>query len=323
MAIQTFNIGSSPNDRTGDTLRSTGAKLNANFGDLDQRTADATASAAAAVAAAAAAIPTTSRGQPNGVAPLGQDSRVPIAYLPNFVNYGECVVEGGSAANSIRLSRVGAGRLTIGGAVYTIPAAGIEVTFAQAAPGLLYYLYCTPSGSTISLQAQATGHTTHSDGTEIMIGNPNFVLVGMFRKNGNGQVVDTTAERGIASWFNRRRKTVSIAQSNASTASSTFVAANSRNVLAWKNDLIEISLVGIATNSAILGSSYTAIGNGATLLSPVDSIVQPSVANQYGSFAQRFDLLVTQDGVYQPSAQIRAANGTGTFNFNLMATVTI
>jgi len=55
MAIQTINIGQQPNDGTGDNARVAFGKANDNFGELDQRTAAATAAAAAAQADAAAA----------------------------------------------------------------------------------------------------------------------------------------------------------------------------------------------------------------------------------------------------------------------------
>jgi hypothetical protein len=53
MALQPINLGSAPNDGTGDPLRDGGTKINANFVDLDQRVngKEATGTAAAAVSA--------------------------------------------------------------------------------------------------------------------------------------------------------------------------------------------------------------------------------------------------------------------------------
>lgn len=84
MAITSVNVGSAPNDGTGDTLRSAFQKLNANDSDLDGRvTSAATTATSAATAASAAqtaannAIPTSQKGTANGVATLDASGKVP------------------------------------------------------------------------------------------------------------------------------------------------------------------------------------------------------------------------------------------------------
>lgn len=86
MSIVPLNIGSAPNDGTGQDLRSGGQVINANFAELDQRTTTAQSSAESAQAKADAAIPGTQKGQPNGVAGLDANGTVPAAQLPSYVD---------------------------------------------------------------------------------------------------------------------------------------------------------------------------------------------------------------------------------------------
>ena len=86
MSIVPLNIGSAPNDGNGQDLRSGGQVINANFAELDQRTAAAQSAADGAQAAADAAIPGAQKGQPNGVAGLDGNGTVPASQLPSYVD---------------------------------------------------------------------------------------------------------------------------------------------------------------------------------------------------------------------------------------------
>ncbi|MDP9528484.1 hypothetical protein [Pseudomonas protegens] len=90
MSITPVNIGSAPNDGTGQTLRSGGQVINANFAELDTRTAAAqakanqgVADAAAARTVADAAVPGSAVG--SSVAQL-VNGVVPASQLPSFVD---------------------------------------------------------------------------------------------------------------------------------------------------------------------------------------------------------------------------------------------
>ncbi|OCW28137.1 hypothetical protein [Pseudomonas aylmerensis] len=86
MSIIPLNIGSAPNDGSGQDLRSGGQVINANFSELDQRTSAAQSAAQGAQATADAAIPGTQKGQPNGVAALDGNGTVPASQLPSYVD---------------------------------------------------------------------------------------------------------------------------------------------------------------------------------------------------------------------------------------------
>ena len=86
MSIVPLNVGSAPNDGTGQDLRSGGLVINANFLELDQRTTAAQSAADGAQATADAAIPGVQKGQPNGVAGLDGSGTVPASQLPSYVD---------------------------------------------------------------------------------------------------------------------------------------------------------------------------------------------------------------------------------------------
>ncbi|SFU97685.1 hypothetical protein [Pseudomonas sp. OV546] len=86
MSIVPINIGSAPNDGTGQNLRSGAQVINANFSELDQRTTAAQSAADGAQATADAAISGAQKGQPNGVAGLDGNGTVPASQLPSYVD---------------------------------------------------------------------------------------------------------------------------------------------------------------------------------------------------------------------------------------------
>lgn len=84
MAITPVDIGSAPNDGTGQPLRDAFTQLNSNIDELDGRVTSAATSATTAQAAATAAqntannaIPQSQKGAANGVATLGAAGKIP------------------------------------------------------------------------------------------------------------------------------------------------------------------------------------------------------------------------------------------------------
>jgi len=75
MTITPLNLGAAANDGNGQSLRSGGQVINANFAELDLRTA-------AAQEKADAAIPSSQKGVAGGVATLGADGKLPVSQLP-------------------------------------------------------------------------------------------------------------------------------------------------------------------------------------------------------------------------------------------------
>lgn len=75
MTITPLNLGAAANDGNGQSLRSGGQVINANFSELDARTI-------AAQSKADAAIPSAQKGVASGVATLGGDGKLPVSQLP-------------------------------------------------------------------------------------------------------------------------------------------------------------------------------------------------------------------------------------------------
>lgn len=138
------------------------------------------------------------------------------------------------------------------GAVATIASAGISSTFNNASVNgtsgqtlsntTLYYAYLWDSGGgTYVIDWSTTGHATDTTtGIEIKSGDATRVLVGMAYLIG-GNFLDSATNSLVASWFNRRQKSlVNSFTTNRTTTSATVVEINS-----------EIRLLGISWGDAI------------------------------------------------------------------------
>jgi len=350
MAIQTFNIGSSPNDRTGDTLRSTGAKLNQNFQDLDERVN--------------AAIPGAQKGVANGVAPLGPDGKIANSFLGPIVsahsaaaiptqNVGPIEVAGmglmewnGATAryesvaaphgqcrlvyagpNELRLVRHNGKYLMIGGRVYSIQADGVPFSSAGLPPGGNFYLFAKGgTNGAISLEAlQFSTGATHgrdpSTGVEVLSGDASRTLVGMFGTSMASTFLYDTSSRLVASWFNRRKVAATNYGSSMSTSSQTYVLSNwDARIMTWEGEVDLASMYGIGTNSTGLTASYAILAIHGSLSGPIAAIAQPGVASQHYTLAQSWPHVAAWDGPVVCQTAIRVG-GSGTGSFQLAATI--
>ncbi|WP_421547359.1 hypothetical protein [Pseudomonas sp. QD4] len=90
MSIVPIDVGQEPNDETGDTLRDGGIRINANFAELDTRTAAAQAKAEQGVADAAAAKAKADAAVPGAAVGVSVaqliNGAVPASQLPSFVD---------------------------------------------------------------------------------------------------------------------------------------------------------------------------------------------------------------------------------------------
>ena len=196
-----------------------------------------------------------------------------------FSQTGQCRLAGVSATQII-LNRYDGSRLRINGVGQTIPAVGVSLTNTGLAASTLYYIYAFMSGSTMTLEASTTGHVTSTvDGTEIKSGDATRALVGAVYTTAAtpGQFQDGVTARGIASWYNRKRKQLeSNNTSGASTAANVTYAELSSGsrvlVVGWfPEDMVEASVRGSVSTSIAGGSALTGISFAAA---------QPSTAAQ-------------------------------------------
>jgi hypothetical protein len=163
----------------------------------------------------------------------------------------------------------------------------------------------------------AAGHVTGGDGTEYITGGPpiNTVsLIGMVRTNGSAQFQDDTTFRGVASWFNRRRRAITGSIANGSSNNTGGVTlGNGPYFLTW-GDLVDLFFESYAYNSVS--------GNYGILQIKDD---QNTVAIQATNFADSITNtnVWTSHTAYTPSEGFRGTtligisqSGSNTYSFN-------
>jgi hypothetical protein len=119
--------------------------------------------------------------------------------------WGQCRLDY-TNSTTITLSPYGGNTLTIDGATETVPSAGVTLANTGLTAATLYYIYAYMDTGTMTLEASATGHTTHTNGVEIKTGDSTRTLVGMvYMAAGTpGTFADSATQRFVASWFNRK-----------------------------------------------------------------------------------------------------------------------
>ena len=164
--------------------------------------------------------------------------------------FGNCrlVLDG----SSLKLSPFNGNLLTINGAAYAVPSAGVTLA-APATNGTTYFIYAYMNSGTMTLEASTTGHATDSTtGVEIKSGDATRTLVGMARTVSSAWV-DSISQRFVLSYFNRQAKRLERSFSaDRTTTSTTFVEINSEirtEFLAWGDEALWFSSCGAFSNS--------------------------------------------------------------------------
>lgn len=176
--------------------------------------------------------------------------------------HGQCrLVKDGA---DLRLLPHNGHRLVIAGESVAIPAAGVALSAAGLTPGTLYYIYAYDNAGTITLEASATGHSTHDGtGVEIKTGDPSRTLVGMARAVAGPAWADADGQRLVVSWFNRRRRPVRAGFSaQRSTSSTTPVELHAEiriEFLCWADEVADVAHLGAVYNSGP-NACYSAVG---------------------------------------------------------------
>ncbi|EHK64773.1 hypothetical protein [Achromobacter arsenitoxydans] len=137
--------------------------------------------------------------------------------------------------------------LIIGGRQFRIPMAGVAFPSAAVTPSTFAYVYARDDGvGKVYLEASTTGHTTHSDGVEVMLGDATRTLIGMVYTTGASQFVFTPAELRVASWFNRKTTIGYEGPSDSQTASTNYVPLTAGvRALVWASVDVGLHLSGV------------------------------------------------------------------------------
>ncbi|KQV27610.1 hypothetical protein ASC97_04330 [Rhizobium sp. Root1203] len=236
-----------------DTLNELAAALgdNANFAAAMTAALAAKADTSAVTAAIAAAV-----GPKQDAAPLV---------------FGQCRLFLDGA--NIRLIRDKGRLLTINGAHYVIPAAGVALAATGLTPSSLYYIYAYINAGNLALEASATGHSIDAaTGVEIKTGDATRTLLGMVRPVAGPAFADSPTQRFVRSWFNRSTARLKNEFSTGrSTTSITSVEINSEircEFLSWLNDLTRaaftsscsVSGAGVRQGSSICFDGIYSLG---------------------------------------------------------------
>lgn len=158
------------------------------------------------------------------------------------------------SGSNIVLQRFNGTGLTINGAAYAIPSAGVSLAPTGLTPSTLYYIYAYMNSSTMTLEASTTGHSTDSTtGIEIKTGDATRTLVGMVRPITGPAFQDVEDQRFVISWFNRRpiecKGILTVNTTNSGTSYSEINANLRTEFLMWAGDTAPHSFCGFLTNN--------------------------------------------------------------------------
>lgn len=189
-----------------------------------------------------------------------------------------------AATNSLTLTREDGQWIPINGTWRSIPAAGLSTTNTGLPHSTRFFIYATMnSASTMELFLHPTGHTTHTDGVEIMTGDSLKTLVGMASTNASGQFQQSATGNLVLSWFNRRAiLTATPLSATISTNSGSFIELGSGftgfriGFLTWSNELVLVDADGLWYGGANV--AYTSVGIDAATATQASNAHQASTA---------------------------------------------
>jgi hypothetical protein len=154
--------------------------------------------------------------------------------------------------------------IKINGVVMQIPSGGIAglgaptsvflngVAAQTLVAATTYYIYAFSNSGTVTADFSTTGHsasaTAGNVGTEIKTGDDTRSLIGMVR---TGATVVYADDIRIASWFNRRRKSVLVSQNLAAVGNTTAI-----DFVNWAEEAFTIASVGHMSNTALNNVSF-------------------------------------------------------------------
>lgn len=134
-------------------------------------------------------------------------------------------------------------QLTIASVNRKIPSAGVSLAPTSLAANTTHYIYAFMSGTAVALEASTTGYSVDtSNGTKIKTGDASRALVGLARTIAGPAWQDAASQRFVASWFNRRPRSVSVAATGSAgvsqTSASPFPSGWVAEYVSWSGDAI-------------------------------------------------------------------------------------
>jgi hypothetical protein len=145
--------------------------------------------------------------------------------------------------------------LMINGVAQTIPAAGVNLSNAGMVAATLYYVYAYMNAGNMALEGSTTAHVADATtGIRVKSGDATRTLVGMVYI-GTGAIFrdDTTGNLHVASWFNRRRRSLALLVGTNMNFANTSIAAigSGASILVWGGESLTVN------HAVRLGNSTT------------------------------------------------------------------
>ena len=231
-----------------------------------------------------------------------------------MINYGQCRLTK-SGANLV-LSPFNGNRITINGSVCVIPAAGVSLAPTSLTPGATYHIYAYMSGSTMTLEASTTGHSTDTTtGVEIKTGDATRTLVGKGTILAGPVWTDTINQRLVISWFNRKPILCQAALGGNTTNTSTSAAELSTTLqnqfLSW-GEAASFSFDGYASNSTAGAVCRSGLSlDGLTLLETFN--IAQDVGGNLLVPVSVTGVVTPTEGYHYVTAYVSVSAGTGTW----------
>jgi len=189
-----------------------------------------------------------------------------------------CGILARSSATLLTFTPYNGDRIKINGTVFAIPTAGIAglantsvfvngTGASNLAASTLYYVYAFSNAGTVTADFSTTSHATSTTagnvGVEIKSADNTRTLIGMIRTNGSSQFVNSTSQRFVLNWFNKKEI---VARANYTTdravTGATFTENNAElqpEILVWSGDPIHIFMNGVGAVTSGVGTIYVAL----------------------------------------------------------------
>lgn len=166
---------------------------------------------------------------------------------------GQCrLVKSGA---NIVLTRFNGQSLWINGTNESVPVGGVTLPPTGLTPTVTYFIYAYMNAGTMTLEASTTAHGTDSYGVEVKIGDGSRTLVGMVRPAAGPVFVDTSIQRFVISWFNKRTLSLVFPLSaTMSTSSATYVEVNPSyrlELLTWAGENVNVGSSGPLSHTQV------------------------------------------------------------------------
>lgn len=233
------------------------------------------------------------------------------------------------STTQIRLDRKDGQYVFINGTTYSIPSAGVTLAATGLTVGTTYYVYVYDSGGgTLALTASATAYAASTYGYQQITGNGAYHLVGMAYISTGPAFADSSAQRFVASYYNRRGRTITSAIAgnyNSSTTAIEISSTGRTSFLSWADEDVDIFVGGYATNSVGTGivNAAVAVDSTTAVTGSTAQDQNSSTAGTSGALAARGITNVSEGTSHYATILGWQNFGTATFYLTLVGRVRI